>query len=312
MHLASAPLSRFLETTGRRVRAAETLEQYLRHLIDDATRLGVWKEGEFNVAVVNRPNDDDNVDLHSEGMYDRALQRVLKERGMTGRAFACESADFGEERQLLVARGWPVHVVLQLHKEGKHLHFPFMMSKMGCVSFLSGPVGDLLSDKRVTAYVSEHARSDEFTAAERALIEQYVPWTRTLHPARATTFRGRPLRLPDDLADLREEMVLKKATGRSGEDVFVGRFMTDSDWRQAVAAAAQEEAWIVQECVRPVPYCFQRGERGALLHDLVWGLFAFGDYFGGAFLRMQPRGVGSGVVNSRQGAEEGVLLFVED
>lgn len=46
---------------------------------------------------------------------------------------------------------------------------------------------------------------------------------------------------------------------------------------------------------------FQHGAQGTCLHDLVWGLFAFGDRFGGSFVRMQPHG-GNTIVNSKQGA----------
>jgi hypothetical protein len=70
--------------------------------------------------------------------------------------------------------------------------------------------------------------------------------------------------------------------------------------------------WIVQEYLETVPYCFQQGPRGAGRHDLVWGLFVFGGHFGGAFLRMQPTGGASGLVNTHHGAEVGVLLELDE
>ena len=41
---------------------------------------------------------------------------------------------------------------------------------------------------------------------------------------------------------------------------------------------------------------------------MVWGLFVFSERYGGAFLRMQPAGNGSGLVNTHQGAEVGVMV----
>jgi hypothetical protein len=311
LHLAHPPLARFLEASGRRARAADTLGAFCRHLVDETARLGAWTEGELNVAVVNRPGLQEYADLDSGEMYDAALQRVLRERGMTGRAFECATDDFTEEAGALVAAGRPVHVVLQLHGPGGNLRFPYMMSKMGCVNFVGGPIGNLISDKRNVALLSEHAGSDEFTGAERDLIERHVPWTRIVRPE-ATTFRGRPFHLPGDLVEWREALVLKAAGSRGGDHVVVGRFCTDAGWRQAVARAVEEGDWIVQAYVEPVPYWFQRGEAGAARHDMVWGLFAFGDHFGGAVLRMQPHDAGTGVVNSAQGAEVGYCLYVDE
>ena len=46
-------------------------------------------------------------------------------------------------------------------------------------------------------------------------------------------------------------------------------------------------------------------------YDMVWGMFVFGPYFGGGFLRMQPAGAATGLVNTSHGAEVGVLLHVD-
>jgi hypothetical protein len=311
MHLAASPLARFLAATGRGARAGDTLGAFFRHHVDETARLGVWTGGDFNVAVVNRPNHAEDLDLERAEMYDAALQRVLAERGMTGAAVACGPDDFAEVNGSLVAAGRPMHVVLQLHGPGAHLRLPFILSKMGAVNFISGPIGNLLSDKRNLALLSANARSDEFTGAERDLIERHVPWTRVVGPAR-TTFRGRAIRLPDDLPEHRREMVLKRATLRGGHDVLVGRFRSDAEWREDVARAAREGDWIVQAYVEPVACCFQQGERGAVRQDLVWGLFAFGSHFGGAVMRMQAHATGGGVVNSTLGAEMGVLLFADE
>ncbi|HEU0076486.1 MAG TPA: hypothetical protein VFQ76_02485, partial [Longimicrobiaceae bacterium] len=278
----------------------------------ETVRMGVWKGGDFNAAVVARPHDEAQVELHPQWMYDRALRRVLEERGMSGSASVCGAGELRDERGTLVLGGRPIHLVMEHHDGGGDLRAAFRLFKMGRVNLVSGPVTGILSDKRNVALVSENAGSDEFTGEERALIERHLPWTRRVLPGR-TTLRGRGIRLPDDLADRRGEMVLKKATSLGGgRDVLVGPFRTDAEWREDLARAAREGDWIVQEYLEPIPYCFQRGERGVVRHDMVWGLYAFGDHFGGAFQRMQPHGGGTGVINTHQGAEVGVFLELED
>jgi hypothetical protein len=245
--------------------------------------------------------------------YTATLRRVLEERGMPGgRALVCGIGDFREEGGSLFVGEHRVHLVMEHHDGRGKLRLPLKHFKAGRVNLVGGgPMGRLLPDKANLALISENALSDEFTGEERAFIERHVPWTRRVIPMR-TTFRGRGIRLPDDLVDRRAELVLKKAGAFGGTAVFVGRFRTDAEWRGDLARAAWEEDWIVQEYLEPIPYCFQAGERGAVRHDMVWGLFAFGDHFGGALLRMMPHAGTDGVVNSAQGAQVGVGLELED
>jgi hypothetical protein len=200
-----------------------------------------------------------------------------------------------------------VHALLEFHDGDGEIKIPFRYFKMERLNLVSGPIGALLSDKRMVALVSAGAESDEFTGAERELIRRHIPWTRRVEPAR-TRYRGGAIRLPDDLVARREEFVLKKACSIGGRFVHVGKFRTDAEWSDVIARALHDRDWVVQEYLETVPYCFQSGAAGAGRHDMVWGLFVFGDHYGGAFLRMQPSGSGSGLVNTHQGAEVGVLL----
>jgi hypothetical protein len=159
--------------------------------------------------------------------------------------------------------------------------------------------------------VSEYADTDEFTAAERELIHRHIPWTRRVQRG-SVTRGGRRIRIPDELPARREELVLKKASSIGGRSVHVGKFRTADEWARVIERALHDGDWIVQEYLQTVPYCFQRGAHGAGRHDMVWGLYVFGDYCGGAFLRMQPAGGASGLVNIHQGAEVGVLLYLDE
>ena len=311
LYLECPPVARFLEEKRRRARAPDTVAALFRHLVDETVRMGAWSGGDFNVALVSRPHVPERLPMHPEHMYGPPLRRVLAARGMPGgRFFSCGAEDFRIERGALFVGEHPVQLVIEHHDGSADLRPLFRLFKVGRINFVSGPISEILSDKRNLALLSEHARSDELTADERALLERYLPWTRIVRPGQ-THFRGRGFRLPDDLAGRREEFVLKKATSLGGSHVRVGRFRTDAEWRDDLSRAVQEGDWVVQEYLAPLPYCFQAGEHGAERHDMVWGLFAFGGHFGGAFLRMQRRG-GGGVVNTRQGAEVGVFLELEE
>ncbi|HEX8905347.1 MAG TPA: hypothetical protein VF771_10920, partial [Longimicrobiaceae bacterium] len=312
LYLECATTTRFLRERNRRVRLPEVLPVFFRHLVEDTLRLGAWREGEFNVAMVVRPNDPGWVAMHSAEVYTRHLRRVLDEEGMAagGRVFLCSFAEIAAERGSLTLQGHRVHAVVELHDGSADIRAAFRAFKMGRVNLFSGPVAWLLTDKRNLVLLSEHAGSADFTSAERDLIGQRLPWTRSVLPA-VTTFRGRPFRIPQDLVEHRAGLVLKKASSIGGRGVEVGRFHTPGQWAAAVARAVWEEDWVVQEYLESVPYCFQSGS-AAVRHDMVWGLFQFGAHFGGAFLRLAPAGRGDGRINASQGSEVSAVLEVLD
>ena len=82
------------------------------------------------------------------------------------------------------------------------------------------------------------------------------------------------------------------------------------DWERLLRKALADQGWIVQELVEARSHFFLDSGGNVVRHDLVWGLFSFGNTFGGGFLRLQPSDRG-GVVNTAGGAEVGLLLEVE-
>ncbi|MFL5383910.1 MAG: hypothetical protein ACJ8GN_15420 [Longimicrobiaceae bacterium] len=313
--LEAAPTSRFLAERGLRASPPGTLRAFFRHVVEDTARSGAWRGGDFNLGMIVRPNEPRQVALHSPELYEREFRRVLEEGGIarSGRVLVCGADELVEEEGGLTLHGHRVHALAEFHDGSRvdDLSLPFRSFKMGRVNLFSGSVGWLMSDKRNLALVSEYADTDEFTEAERELIHRHVPWTRLVRRGVATR-AGRRIRIPDDLPEHREELVLKKASSIGGRYVHVGRFRSDAEWRAVIERALHEGDWIVQEYLETVPYCFQRGDEGAGPHDMVWGLFVFGGHFGGAFLRMQPAGRAGGLVNTHQGAEVGVLLNLDE
>jgi hypothetical protein len=312
-YLESAPTARFLRQVNRRARPMGMRRAMLRHVVEDTERLGSWTGGDFNVAIVIHPNPPAAVAEYDAEADTRDLHAAMAEAGHAprGRVMMCSLQDLSAGAEGVTLAGETVHAVIE-QAGGKGIREVFYAFKERRVNLFSGPIRLILSDKRNMALVSEHADSADFTAAERGLIERHLAWTRRVLPSR-TTFRGRPLRLPDDLPALRDDFVLKKGWSNAGDGVVVGRFRTPDQWEQAIARAVREGDWVVQERLDAVPYCFHNAGAGAVPHEVVWGLFAFGQHFGGVHLTMQPTGQGSnGVVNPNQGAELGAGLALVD
>jgi len=312
-YLESAPTARFLRQVNRRARPMGVRRAMLRHVVEDSERLGAWTEGDFNVAMVIYPNSPTIISRFDAEEYTRELHAALVEAGHAprGRVMLCSLEDLSSSEDGVTLAGAPVHAVIEQQGSGGPIPPMYPAFKARRVNLFSGPIKAILSDKRNLALVSEHADSADFTAAERALIERHFAWTRRVLPSR-TTFRGRPLRLPDDLPAGRDDFVLKKGWSFSGGGVVVGRFSTPDEWEQAIARAVREGDWVVQERLDSVPYCFHDARAGAVPHEVVWGLFVFGEHFGGVHLTMLPTGHGSGMVNPNQGAALGAGLALVD
>ncbi|HYO12151.1 MAG TPA: hypothetical protein VE685_03030, partial [Thermoanaerobaculia bacterium] len=291
---------RFVREEGLRIACRDTVSLLFDHVVAEAQGLSE-PDGEINAALV-LPEGTASLGRELEtwlaGRWAEALRRAgpgaggalvlqpysgLRERG--GRLWA------GERR---------VHAAVEVHHEGTAAQ-AFRCFKAGTLKLFNAPVRTILTDKRNLALLSELAdRGEVLDPAERELVARHVPWTRRLAAAGIS-----------ELALARREaMVLKRARAGRGAAVHVGAATPEPVWRERVARALAEGDWVVQERVETLPFVHQRGERGCGPHDVVWGLFVFGDRSGGGFLSLGPRE--SGVINLTRGASAGVLFEVLD
>lgn len=105
-------------------------------------------------------------------------------------------------------------------------------------------------NKLTLAFVQQPEFADLFTADERALVAELLPWSRKLTPA-AVDDDGGPL-VDRLLADPRE-FVLKQPYDIRGDGVTIGHDCAPDAWRDAVAAGLRA-GHLVQRRVAPTGY----------------------------------------------------------
>ncbi|HXO22331.1 MAG TPA: hypothetical protein VOA87_20620 [Thermoanaerobaculia bacterium] len=313
LYLSCPELAGFLREDGLAARHRPTIRRMFSHIVRDTRRRGIWREGELNLAVVLYPQVDSY--LKSVGRPD-LLQREYEaalsgeDGALRGRVFICGYGDLEPAGAALRYRGCPVHALLE-QQSGPTDRVAFRCFKAGGVNLFSGPVTMLLSDKRNLALLSEAADGGGglIDGEEKDLVRRHLPWTRRV--ARATAiFGGEEVFLPDLLAGRREELVLKGAQSLGGADVHIGRFLSATAWETVVQRALAEPGWIVQEEVRSLPWLFPGDDEELAVFDVVWGIFVFGEEYGGTFVRMLPR-ERRGTVNVLQGCDVGIVLEVD-
>jgi len=309
-----------------RARHRDTMRLFFEHIAAEAIRAGVIDDGELNVAFVVHPSDPDSEYARSLAPFLDDLQASFRPPEVYAEKLGAALAAFpdlhrGEVRlcsyaALAVREGATYLDGRRIHAVGEIVGFPtpevFRCYREGGLHLYSGPISMILGDKRNLALLSRAADGEgdcPWNAEECAVVRNHVPWTRQVRRGRER-YRGEEVALPELLVAERERLVLKRATAFGGLAVHVGRATPPAAWSEAVETALADGDWVVQEYVESKLLVYQHGEDGCCPHQLIWGLFSFGERYAGAFLRLQPAS-GDAVVNLHRGAATNVILEVD-
>jgi hypothetical protein len=309
LQLATPPVARFLDSEGIEAAFTDTMVEMFQHVVADLRGKGIVRGGGFTIAFVVEPERILQAG-HSLDFLNRELRRALEgmDLDLEGRVVLCTY------QELTVSGGNALLGDRRIAAVVEQLVLPaappriYLLFRSGRIGLYNTPVGPLLTDKRTLALLSQHAGSGAYSTAERALIEAWVPWTRLAAPG-PVEYQGETHQLTALLTARPERFVLKEAASFGGKNVVLGRSVPREQWRAAVVEALAGGPWIVQEALESLPYLYQSGAYGCSVHDVIWGLFVFGDRYGGTWLRMQPKSLG-GPVSSGLSATEGIALEV--
>ncbi len=306
LFIAHPEIARFAAENGLGLDFTDTIRQLFEHVVAATAGAPGWPAGRrLDVLVVASDGRLTGLDTHPRAIYERALAATAANAGVAASVeiaplSAVRFSDAGVE---VGGRRFDAVVEQNDLAPSQELYRAF---KAGRVRLFTGSIGLITADKRNLALLSRLGDSDLFDADERALIRAVVPWTRDVTSG-LTSRGGRKLSMPELLRRERETLVLKPAHAYGGVDVHVGRHTAPEAWAQAVERALAERGWVVQEYLASRPQLFQAGEEGWAWHNLVWGLYAFGDRYAGILFRLAPLGQNP-VLNIRQGARLGIVL----
>jgi len=172
--------------------------------------------------------------------------------------------------------------------------------KTACPDF---PTYGLLADKRNMALLHHAAQHGMLSEREAELVRRYLPKTFIL---------GGPLSsqaVHDEVLEHKDAYVVKQCNGMRGIEVHVGRFVSDEGWREIIGNLREPNLWIAQEYCESKKFYGHSGDSRDVF-NFVWGVFQFGERFGGSWIRMMPENDKKydGVINSARGAEECIVF----
>lgn len=287
-------------------------EHMLGHVLDT---LQQWPDSAIagNVLV--------HADSRADAAWLQSLQQALQQvydrlrpaRFSHGRILLCTRADDIEFGSSVRFDGQRIDAVLLSFAGESELSDTFYERLTAAalrrqVYSADGHFQRILGDKRLFALLHECLREGRLAADDAALVRRYIPWTARVVDGPSPDDEN--LTLPALLAQRRETLVLKKASSFGGKAVVVGARTATEEWARTLQRALAEGDWIAQIYCTPENQLVCAPGSGLSEHALIWGLFAFGGRYGGAFVRAQRSGVGDGVINSAAGATE--FLVFED
>ncbi|MCF6437889.1 hypothetical protein L1077_00380 [Pseudoalteromonas luteoviolacea] len=170
------------------------------------------------------------------------------------------------------------------------------------------PVLSLLGNKMLFAVLYEPKAWEALGKEFQAFITQYIPWTARL--ASPTVIRHTEVQpLEQILLAEKDNLVIKKAKSFMGRDVFIGRQMSQSDWQLQIDRVKNHEGWLVQEYCEPSVTSATDQYGTVKPFQMIWGVFDFGNAYGGAFVRGKEVSANTdGVINSACGAVEFIVF----
>lgn len=309
--ITSVPvIADYLRRNNLSVQVRSTLRMMMQHVVTEARRHQILK-GQVNVAHVFLPEHmEDDAEVRGLRKYfSENYREALRELGgeMEGDFLLCRFEDLRVSGTFVFLGNTRIHAVVEVTEGLVPAHI-LRCQQLGTLNLYNGPFSYLLCNKLNMALLSEFQDSDIFEKEERELIRRHVPWARKVTTGTAN-FEGDVVLLPDFIRKNRATLVLKKSVGSSGNFVVAGPSKTEEQWESAVVRALEEKDWMVQAYIACPSFFYQFGDYGSCPHDVIWGLFVFGDAYGGAFLRVLPKGRGA-VVNRQRGSLDGVVLEV--
>jgi hypothetical protein len=298
-------------TPGRQhwdVRHTSTVDAFFRH-IDTTIREHLGARATGNVLIMSEG-------YYLEHGFDREVQamyrRILAESGRSGKLLFDGGADAIsiDARGRVTFRGEIVDCVLKTTTPRANIVPELSRAHLRrLVYFPDNALFSLLGDKTNFAVLHAVREAGALTAHEAEMVDACIPWSAFVSEA-VVEWRGRRANTIDLALALKDDLVLKRGMSAQGKDVFIGRFHTQDEWRTAVQTAGTDGAWLIQEYCRPDRLYAPTSDGEIAEHDAIWGVFGFGQQYGGAWGRLMRSNTGHGVVNCARGAKEFVVLEV--
>ncbi len=296
-------------------KSKNTLKIYMNFLIEQILSKVPSIKDTINIFIDNGFDESDLdpefADQTSLLFFNDLFKQELAKRGLTGEAYSGNVSELVLIGDNLCFKDVVIHGITVLSMEIKVNTSVFRAFVTDKVYFPDHLGLKMMGDKRNLAVLLELAYAGKFQPEENQLIIKNIPWTAFIQN-KNIIFRDKEYNLLELLKNNKDQFVIKVARGYQGKDVFVGKFLSNDEWLEAIHTALATNAFIAQEFSGSIDFLAPNAQSEWTPHKLIWGAFGFGDSYGGVWVRMSEVKTDVGVINSATGAVEAIVFEVAD
>lgn len=296
-------------------KSKNTLKIYMNFLIEQILSKVPSIKDTINIFIDNGFDESDLdpefADQTSLLFFNDLFKQELAKRGLTGEAYSGNVSELVLIGDNLCFKDVVIHGITVLSMEIKVNTSVFRAFVTDKVYFPDHLGLKMMGDKRNLAVLLELAYAGKFQPEENQLIIKNIPWTAFIEN-KNIIFRDKEYNLLELLKNNKDQFVIKVARGYQGKDVFVGKFLSNDEWLEAIHTALATNAFIAQEFSGSIDFLAPNAQSEWTPHKLIWGAFGFGDSYGGVWVRMSEVKTDVGVINSATGAVEAIVFEVAD
>ncbi|WP_430408757.1 hypothetical protein [Kordia sp.] len=294
-------------TKGEQFIFRKTQDLYIQFIVTQILKFTKTQSSKINLFLVYDVNADKSEREIVKSFFNEILQKELQRIGKTGNVYMDTIASLKMQIDGLYHKKNSIHGVLILDFALRNISPDLFRSFIMNTVYFPDHLGTMfMRDKRNLALLRRLANEGTFESKQNELVLEYIPWTEIVEDA-MVTYENKTQNIITLIKENKDKFVIKIIDGLQGKDVFVGKFMSMTDWKKAIAEALQSKKYIAQEFSDSLNLLAPNKENEWVPQKLVWGSFGFGDTYAGSWVRMSPVKTTSGVINSATGAVEAIV-----
>ena len=144
----------------------------------------------------------------------------------------------------VVYRDGALQELISIEQHGGHVEaMKHAFAHNQVVSALTGE----FDHKSLFELLSSPEFAKSFTPSQRRTFRHCIPWTRLVRARKTDDIEGQDVDLPDFVRHHRDGLVLKPNRAYGGQDVAIGRDVTQAMWEETLQKAlSHPDTWVVQ------------------------------------------------------------------
>jgi len=290
-------------TNGFEYKTRQTQNFYMKFIVDEIGEVGE----QVNVFLVGKEDADETWKEIERKFYNDLLVEELADSNRKGDVYIDTMESLKFQNNALYYKDKVIHCVLVLDTNLKGMTPDLFRALLLDTVYFPDHLGNMfIGDKRTLGILRHLAEQKAFSQEDNEMIMRNIPWTETVEDT-AVMFEGEPQSLIPLLKQNKDGFVVKVADGMQGNDVYIGKYLSQEDWEKAVDKAVAHGKYIAQEFSDSISLLAPDDTNEWAPHKLIWGSFGFGDTYGGVWVRMSALKNTSGVINSATGAMEAIV-----